>query len=116
TQITEGVAAGQTTTTVYGDNEDDTVAVINGRTTAVTATIAVGGFPLAVAADPKTNTAYVTNNDGTVSVINGRTNTVTATIPVGLSPDAVAADPKAKAVYVANAGSGTVSVLAACPK
>jgi YVTN family beta-propeller protein len=65
--------------------------------------------------DTKAKATYVTNGeDNTVSVISGRTNTVTATIAVGAFPQGVAADSKAKATYVAS--SGTVSVLAACPK
>jgi DNA-binding beta-propeller fold protein YncE len=53
-----------------------------------------------------------------VWVISGRTNTMTATIPVGSGegPFGVAADPKTHTIYVINANSGTVSVLAACPK
>ena len=78
------------------NGDDNTVSVINGRTSTVTATIAVGDGPDAVAVHPKTDTIYVTNNGSvvspsrTVSVINRRANTVTATITVGDDPGSVA--------------------------
>src|SRR5580704_7359541 len=44
-----------------------------GAASVVTATIRVGGLPLAAAVNPKTDNIYVANtNDDTVSVINGR--------------------------------------------
>jgi DNA-binding beta-propeller fold protein YncE len=46
--------------------------VISGRTSAVTATIAVGATPVGVAVNPLTSAVYVTNFRGkTVSVISG---------------------------------------------
>ena len=47
-----------------------TVSVIDGATSAVTATIPVGLDPAGVAVDPGTHTAHVANSEsGTVSVI-----------------------------------------------
>jgi YVTN family beta-propeller protein len=110
------------THTIYVANgDDDTVSVINGRTSTVTATVAVGHGPVEVAVHPKTDTIYVTNNgsivapSNTVSVISGRTNTVTATLTVGSDPEGVAASSKTNTAYVANSGDGTVSVLGPCP-
>jgi DNA-binding beta-propeller fold protein YncE len=69
------------------------VAVINGQTNAVAATI-TGVNPAGVATDPRTDTIYATepgaDGPGQVYVINGQTNTV----------------------YVTNTGSRSVSVLA----
>jgi YVTN family beta-propeller protein len=91
---------------------DNTVAVINGKTQTVTATIDVGSQPYGVAVSPDGTRLYVTNNDGnTMSVINTATNTVTATIDVGSSPQAVAVDPSGRYVYVTNTGDNTVSVI-----
>jgi len=94
------------------------VAVLNGQTNTVVATIPVGQLPQGVAVNPATNKVYVANSvvPGTVSVINGQRNTVTATIPVGAAPFGVAVNPKTGTVYVTNSGDGTVSVIAPCRK
>jgi YVTN family beta-propeller protein len=101
------------TGTVYVTNFDaGSVSVIDAKTNAVTATIAVGSFPRAVAVNPAAGTVYVANSESaTVSVIDVATNSVTATIPVGSKPDGVAVDPAAGTVYVANSAPGTVSVI-----
>jgi YVTN family beta-propeller protein len=57
--------------TVYVANMDgNTVSVIDGATSTVTATVPVGGWPYGVAVDPGTHTVYVANSaSNTVSVI-----------------------------------------------
>ena len=78
----------------------------------VTATITVGGEPIAVAADPAAGTVYVADYaSNTVSVIDAATSTVTATIHVDSGPVGVAADPVTGTVYATNPGDSTVSVI-----
>jgi YVTN family beta-propeller protein len=91
---------------------DNTVSVIDTATNAVTATIAVGGYPFGVAVHPDGATIYVTNTeDATVSVIDAATNKVTATIPVGGGPVyGVAVTPNGSNLYVA-IGYGGVAVI-----
>ncbi len=103
--------------TVYVANAlDGTVSVIDAATSAVTATIPVGAYPLGVAVDPAAGTVYTANEgDGTVSVIDAATRAVTATIPVGSLPRAVAADPATHTAYVANFEADTVSVISRTP-
>jgi len=80
----------------------------------VTATIAVGSFPVGVAVSPDGSTVYVANlGSNTVSVIAAATNTVTATISVGGGPNGVAVTPDGSTVYVTNQFDNTVSVIAA---
>jgi YVTN family beta-propeller protein len=60
-----------TTHTLHAGNEfDDSVAVIDGTTRTITATVPVRKKSSNVAVDPETHIAYVTNpDDGTVSII-----------------------------------------------
>jgi YVTN family beta-propeller protein len=107
-----GVDVDASTDTVYvGDDNGNTVSVIDGATNTVTATVPVGTNPSSVSVDAYTDTVYAANlGDNTVSVIDGATNTVTATVPVGSDPEAVSVDPSTDTIYVANF-SNTVSVI-----
>jgi YVTN family beta-propeller protein len=59
-----------TTHTLHAGNFDDSVAVIDGTTRTVIATVPVRKKSSNVAVDPETHIAYVTNpDDGTVSII-----------------------------------------------
>ena len=81
------------------------VSVISTTANTVTATVAVGNYPVGVAVTPDGAYAYVTNDlDGgnSVSVINTATNTVTATITVGNDPVGVAVTPDGAYAYVTN--------------
>jgi YVTN family beta-propeller protein len=109
-----GIAVNATTDTIYVTNLNAaTVAVINGATNAVTATVSVRFASFGVAVDPTTNTIYTPNQDGStgVWVIDGATNTVTTTVPVGCGPLGVAVDVATDTVYATNDCSGTVSVI-----
>lgn len=66
-----GVAVNPKTGTIYLANTgDDTVSVINGRTSTVAATVPDGGAPADIAVNLKAKTIYVTNEDGNnVSVL-----------------------------------------------
>jgi YVTN family beta-propeller protein len=109
------VAVNSTTNTIYAVNSyASTVAVIDGATNAVTATIAVPSVPLGVAVNPVTNTVYLTNQSAnTVTVINGATNAVSATISLGsgTTPQGIAVNPTTNTIYVTNEASSTVSVI-----
>ena len=87
------------------------VAVIDGMTNTVIATIRVAYDPLGVAVNPLTDTAYATGLTA-VSVISGRTNKVIARIGVrGLG---IAVDPQTDTIYdvtVATGQAGPVAVI-----
>jgi len=77
--------------------------------------IAVAITGLALAPPAAAAAASASSARGTAQAAKGCI-TVTATIDVGGESFGVAADPKTHTIYVTNANSGTVSVLAACPK
>jgi YVTN family beta-propeller protein len=96
---------------------ENTVAVIDGATNTVRATVAVGVGPCCLGVDSETNTIFVSNETGTgdtVSVIDGVDNIVSGTVTVGRNPAGVAANAVTGLVYVAETGgSHNVSVLGA---
>ncbi len=114
-----GVAlAGPPPSTVYvADAGANNVAVINGATGTVTATIPVGKTPEGIAAPADGARVYTANEcagctSNTVSVIDTGTDKVTATVPLGdTGADAIALTPDGTRAYVANPGSGSVSVI-----
>ncbi len=106
------VEAGDGTGTSGVGTDSVTVAAtcVDGNT--VTATIAVGSYPIGVAVSPDGTTAYITNyGSNSVSVINTATNTVTATIAVGSSPVGVAVSPHGTTAYITSYGGNSVSVI-----
>ena len=112
-----GIALNERTNKVYVLKTDNTVAVIDGVTDAVS-TVTAGspggsgnvGFH-SIAVDTLTNRIYVTNRDAnSITVIDGATN-ATETVAVGALPVALAINPTTNRVYVANSGSGDVSVV-----
>jgi YVTN family beta-propeller protein len=88
-----------------------TVSVINESTDALTATIGVGLFPMAMGVDAATHRLYVTSVSGTVTVITEVTNTVIDTIAVGRHTTGVAVDPISDTIYATNMDDNTVSVI-----
>jgi YVTN family beta-propeller protein len=113
------VAVNPVTNMIYVLNfgESASVAVIDGGTNTVVATVPVGTFssaqsnyrPLAV--NPVTNMIYVANNgSNNVSVIDGRTNIVIATPQVGSGAVSLAVDPATNQIYAAGSG-GSVTVI-----
>lgn len=91
---------------------DNTVAVIDTSTDAVTATVTVGRAPFAIAVTPNNAKAYVANSaDDTVSVIALGNDTVTATLNVGTQPVAIAITRDGGRAFVANRGSDNVTVI-----
>jgi YVTN family beta-propeller protein len=96
-----GVAVDPAAGTVYVTDSVDTVAVIDVKTDAVTATIGVASDPSTVAADPAAGIVYVASVDSdTVSVIDVATNTVTAAFGAGVEPYGVAADTSLHTAYL----------------
>lgn len=90
------------------------VAVIDGATNGVLATISVAGGAVYDAVNPATGRLYVTHGNGgpnIVTVIDTATNSVVTTIPVGVGPFGVAVNPATNRIYVANNRSHTVSVI-----
>ena len=124
------LAVNRVTNTIYlGNNEDNTLTVINGATCNSSntsgctslATTAVGTHPLQVAVDEATNTIYVVNqDDNTMSVVDGTHCNGTDTsscgqswpmAPVGDSPQALTFNPNNRTIYVTNRNDNTVSVI-----
>ena len=99
-----GVSVNPLTNRVYVNNTgDNTVSVIDGRTSKVLSTVPVGKAPSEIAVNPTTNRVYVCNEDeDSVSVIDGKTNTVLATLYIGkgLFTHNIAANPTTNKVYV----------------
>ena len=94
----------------------DDVLVINGSTSSVATSIAVGQGPEGVAYDNSTGEIYVADSGSVVpgrlvSVIDSRTDRVTENLTVGFSPWGVSYDYKNGNIYVANSGSKNVSVI-----
>jgi YVTN family beta-propeller protein len=133
-----GVAVNSVTNKIYvanicgGDPScqtySGTVAVIDGATSTVAATVPIGANPYAPIVNSVTNKIYVPNacgndpscqtNSGTVTVIDGVTNNPTS-VDVGISPDAADVNTATNQVYVANecgddptcASKATVTVI-----
>jgi YVTN family beta-propeller protein len=115
-----GVAVNTNTNRIYvGNNSTNNVAVIDGASNAVVATVSVGGDPSAVAVNSNTNRIYVAMANNAVSVIDGASNTLVATLNVGEAPVGVAVNPNTNRIYVANRGGsgggiygyGSISVI-----
>jgi YVTN family beta-propeller protein len=95
-----------------GENDNNTVQVINTSTNDITATIAVGNLPFGVAITPDGKTLYVANaKDGTVSVISTANNAVTTTLTVQQYPEVIAISPDGTYAYVTNHNSGNISIV-----
>jgi YVTN family beta-propeller protein len=125
------VAVDQASHTAYvGNDNDNTVSVINTATcnSVVTAgcdqtppTVAVGPSPVDLAVDQATDTIYVaTNGTDTISVIDGKTcnaevtwgcGQTAQTITVGENDDGVAVNEITDTVYVADVNENAVSVI-----
>ncbi|MGA3210861.1 MAG: beta-propeller fold lactonase family protein [Terriglobales bacterium] len=89
------------------------IAVIDGATNTVRATVSDAGDPHAVAVNPVTHKIYVGNfGSNNVTVIDGATNAA-APLAAGTNPNAVAANPATNTVYVANGESNDVTVISA---
>jgi YVTN family beta-propeller protein len=131
----DAVAVDPVTDTVYvanigGNNQGNTVSVINGATCngaqhsgcgQVPPSITVGHGPFWIALDQATHTAYTANNtDATVSVINTATcnarqssgcGQTTPTVPVGTNPWALTVDQALHTVFVINNYDDTLSAI-----
>jgi YVTN family beta-propeller protein len=87
------------------------VAVINGSTNTIVASIPAGDdATFDVAVDYFRNQVYATN-DSSISVIDGSTNTLTITIPDNGQPGGIAVDPVTRTIYVNNEVLNEVEVI-----
>jgi YVTN family beta-propeller protein len=94
------------------------MSVIDANVDSVTATVAVGYFPLALAVNSVTNKVYVACDGGITSdgvthpgemiVIDGATNTATT---LGAGAEAVAVNPVTNQIYFGDGGDKNVSVI-----
>jgi YVTN family beta-propeller protein len=89
------------------------IAVIDGTSKTVTATIAAGAQPSAIAVNPATNKIYVANSgSGSLAVINGGNNSFTLLDLGGpVRPVAITVDNVRNRIYVANKDGGYVAVI-----
>jgi len=114
-----GIAVNPVTNRIYvthydGSASGNFVAVIDGTTNAIIATVKPGNGPVqgGLGVNPVTNRIYVSNyNDNTVAVIDGVTNSVIATVPVGSNPEGLVLNPVTNTVYVTNFNSNFVTVI-----
>jgi YVTN family beta-propeller protein len=114
------VAVDAVTDTIYcaGYNPNDIdeyeLAVVDGSSGTVVATLAVASYPSGIAVDSATDTIYVADGNKVV-VVNGATDTATATIalPTGTATGQIAVDSTTDTIYVANdnASDGSVVVI-----
>lgn len=111
--LPSGIVTNPATGAVYVTNMGaDTVAVLDGASGRVVATVPVGPAPVGIDVNPRTNRVYVASwRGGAVAVIDGETNRVVDRVAVGAYPWAVQVDPLTNQIYVANRGSRSVSVL-----
>ena len=114
-----GIAVNPVTNRIYvthydGSTSGSFVAVIDGATNGIIATVNPGNGPDSggLGVNPVTNRIYVSNyNDNTVAVIDGVTNSVMATVPVGSNPEGLVLNPVTNTVYVTNFNSNFVTVI-----
>jgi YVTN family beta-propeller protein len=103
---------------------DQTVRLLDARSGAVLATIAIGGAPIALAVDETAGRVFTVNacasscsmpacyyGLATVSVLDIRSGALIRTVGVGRGAVALALDERADRVFVANVDDATVSVL-----
>jgi uncharacterized protein (TIGR03118 family) len=94
------------------NSSSSSVSVIDTANNTVSATVAVGGRPVAVAFTPNGSRVYVANsNSNSISVIDTATNTVTANVAVQSFPQGLAITPDGSRAYVANTASASVSAI-----
>ena len=87
------------------------LAVIDGGTNQVIATVNVGHNPSTPVVNTTTNKVYVPNGrDNTVTVVDGTT-FATSTINVGVGPATAAVNSVSNKIYVANSDDNTVTVI-----
>jgi YVTN family beta-propeller protein len=109
------VAANPTTGVIYagaGAPTQDFVAVIDGVTNSVVATIPVGTLPRRFAIIPSSNRIYLPDqNYDRVVVIDGDTNALLTPISVGSVPYGIAANTITNRIYVTELGGHNVDVI-----
>ncbi len=107
------VAVNEATNKAYIVNHNsNSVAVIDGKTRTVIATVKTGAGPESIAVNPLTNRVYVANSgESSVTVIDGATDTVVATVRTGSNCNAVAVNPVTNRVYVTNNFGHSVTVI-----
>lgn len=106
------IAAAGRGTTVVTHPGDDSVALLNARTLAVEAIVAVRGEPFAVVGTD--DRAYVSTSSWShkdeVTVIDTVTRTVLRTYPLAFNITALAVSPDGKRVYAGRTGDGHIDV------
>ncbi|KUI47360.1 hypothetical protein AU198_23355 [Mycobacterium sp. GA-1199] len=106
------IAATGTGTTVVTNPGDDSVAVLNARTLAAEAIVAVHGEPFAVAVHD--DRAYVSTSSWThkdeVTVLDTATKSVIASYPLADNITALVVSPDGKRVYAGRTGDGRIDV------
>ena len=111
------LAANPATNEIYVAITSGSVAIIDGASDSVAASVGVGELPLGVAVNSRTNRAYIANVfSNTATVIDGATRTRIADVAVGFQPRTLTINEATNRIYVANRNPvngtvGTVSVI-----
>jgi YVTN family beta-propeller protein len=113
------VAVNPTTNTIYVAQGSNPLAVIDGVTNSVTATVAVGTSAAAVVVDAQTNFIYVANagncdfsQQGNVTVVNGSTKATTTLKDSNMPyPFGITVNPATNKIYVVSILSNNVTVI-----
>lgn len=106
------IAANPNTNRIYAAQEDlNRIAVIDGTTNGIVATVSTQGFHTGIAVNPVTNRIYVSQQFGnSVRVIDGTTNSA-SDLPVSGSPGALAVNAATNRLYVVRTNNNDVAVF-----
>jgi YVTN family beta-propeller protein len=97
---------------VYATSDSGTLAIINGATGSVAATLRVGSRPSGVAANPSTGKWYASLGPASaVLALPGGSTTINRTLALAAGPTGVAVNRTTGEIWVANAASNNVLVL-----
>jgi len=108
------LAVNPATNRIYVSLDDGSIAVIDGNSNAIAATIQLENpnhFAFKLAVNPITNRVYVTSLQGSITVVEGANNSIVTTIPGDSLRTGVALNPVTDRIYVNNLADGTVSVI-----
>jgi len=94
------------------NGKENTVSIVNAKTSALISKVTVGENPDAILFEPKHAEVYAFNGGSrTASVIDAKTGTVTTTIPLAGKPEFAAVDPAAGRVFVNIEDKNEISVI-----
>ena len=108
------LAVNSVTNRIYVPVETGEIAVIDGTSNTIVATIPLADpshFAFKVAVNETTNRVYATSLQGSITVVDGVNNSIITTIAGGSLPFGVAVNPVTDRIYVSNLGDQNLSVI-----